>query len=166
MCVFAVFLLRRRLRSRLAQPGNGDWGWVPRGFTWLRRRADASTDRVSKIWGGDTSARSASESSKGGQAPGPYAMSAVDHDGSTVRGERLALVRKSLLRDSIRPPWRSEDGLYRPSSMAGERPSFGSDDWEKRMSTSEEKLVPRSQGARQSSFSGSGRTSILYLWSR
>ncbi len=94
-------------------------------------------------------------------------MSAVGHDGSTIRGGRLARVRQSLLRDSTGLPRRRESELYEPpSSMAGERPSFGSDGWDKWMSASEEKLLQRNQGARQSSFSGSGRTSILYLWSR
>ena len=94
-------------------------------------------------------------------------MSAVDHDGSTIRGERLARVRKSLLCDSVGRFQRREIEPYEPpSSTAGERPSFGSDGWEWRLSTSKENLLQQNQGTRQSSLSGSGRTSIFYLWSR
>ncbi|KAF9765255.1 hypothetical protein IL306_002504 [Fusarium sp. DS 682] len=94
--VLIVFLLRRRRRISVK---DNDESRSLGMFNFNRRQRSlrTSADSGSKIWWGGESVRSDDEAT-GRLRIASFDSEFVDHDGSTIRGERLTQVRKSLLR--------------------------------------------------------------------
>ncbi|KAI7769792.1 hypothetical protein LZL87_003282 [Fusarium oxysporum] len=94
--VLIVFLLRQRRRISAM---NYDESRSLGVFNFIRRQRSrrTSADSGSKIWWGRESVRSDDETT-GRLRFASFDSEFVDHDGSTIRGERLTQVRKSLVR--------------------------------------------------------------------
>ncbi|KAK4089233.1 hypothetical protein Purlil1_6222 [Purpureocillium lilacinum] len=95
--VFTVFLIRRRLRTLIKGNVNGR-GFGMFNFVHWQRSVGNSADSRSRMWWGGGGSLCSEEGGSMSPRVASFQSEFLDPDGSTIRGERLTRMRRSLLR--------------------------------------------------------------------